>query len=58
MLTLNLFCEENPNVLCRTDDSTEAEFVQYTTTFIESTHGKVQQVNQSTDSKWFKFDCC
>lgn len=29
MLTLKLFYEENPKVLCRTDDSTETEFVQH-----------------------------
>lgn len=40
MLTLTLFYAKNPNVLCRTDDSTEAEFVQYTTTLLKVHAGK------------------
>lgn len=33
MLTLNVFMIKNTNDLCRTDNTTEAEFVQHTTAF-------------------------
>lgn len=44
MSTLNIFMLKTTNDLCRTDNATEAEFVQHTTAFIERRDGKVLQV--------------